>query len=58
MVFSGRSEEGDRMEIMELQGHPFFMGCQFHPELVTKPLSPAPLYLAFFLAACGSLQPM
>ena len=56
LVFSGRSEEGDRMEIVELPAHRFFMGCQFHPELVTKPLCPAPLYLAFLLAASGTLQ--
>ncbi len=47
MMFSGKSSNKKRMEILELEGHPFFMGCQFHPEFKSRPMDPAPLFLAF-----------
>ncbi len=50
-VFSGRSEDGRRMEIGELKGHPFFLGSQFHPEFRTRPTGPSPLYLRFLREA-------
>ena len=46
-IFSGRSEDGIKMEISELEDHPFFVGCQFHPEFLTRPNRPAPLFLRF-----------
>ena len=51
--FSGRSPDGQLMEIMELPPdvHPFFMGIQFHPELQARPLAPHPLFSAFVKAA-------
>lgn len=53
IVFSGVSPDKRRMEIMELPTHihPFFMGVQFHPELVARPLSPHPLFSAFIKAS-------
>jgi CTP synthase len=39
------------MEIYELDGHPFMVGCQFHPELKSRPSRPAPLYLGLIRAA-------
>ena len=51
MVFSGESPDRRLMEIMELPGHPFFMGTQFHPELKSRPLNPHPLFTAFLKAA-------
>ena len=39
------------MEIVELPGHPFFLGCQFHPEFKSKPLEPHPLFSAFVKAS-------
>lgn len=53
MVFSGVSPDKRRMEIMELpiHTHPFFVGVQFHPELVARPLSPHPLFSAFIKAS-------
>ncbi len=56
MVFSGKSPSGVLMEIAELprSEHPFFLGTQFHPEFLSRPLSPHPLFLAFIQAA--SLQ--
>jgi len=48
--FSGRSPDG-RMEIGELPGHPFFIASQFHPEFLSRPTKPHPLFLGF-LEAC------
>ncbi|MDV3244043.1 MAG: CTP synthase [Nitrososphaerales archaeon] len=49
--YSAFSDEGKRAEILELEGHPFYMGTQFHPEYVSRPEKPEPIYSAF-LAAC------
>ncbi|KKW35530.1 CTP synthase [Candidatus Adlerbacteria bacterium RIFCSPHIGHO2_01_FULL_54_23] len=51
--FSGRSPDGVLMEIAELpkEKHPFFLGTQFHPEFLSRPLSPHPLFVAFLKAA-------
>jgi len=53
LVFSGTSPNGVLMEIAELpkSEHPFFLGTQFHPELIARPLSPHPLFTAFVEAA-------
>jgi CTP synthase len=53
LVFSGRSPDGRLMEIAELPQsvHPFFVGTQFHPEFLSRPLSPHPLFMAFIKAA-------
>lgn len=53
LVFSGRSPNGVLMEIAELprEKHPFYLGCQFHPELQARPLSPHPLFTKFLEAA-------
>ena len=53
LVFSGRSPSGVLMEIAELphDTHPFFLGTQFHPELLSRPLEPHPLFMAFVRAA-------
>ena len=52
LVFSGRSPDGHLMEIAELpkNKHPFFLGTQFHPEFLARPLSPHPLFTAFIKA--------
>lgn len=49
--FTGRSECGTRMEIGELEGHPFFVASQFHPEFKSKPWSPSPLHMGLVEAA-------
>jgi len=51
MLFSGLSQDGQLVEIGELPGHPFFLGCQFHPELRSRPNRPHPLFSAFVGAA-------
>ncbi len=49
LVFSGASRDGKFIEIVELSRdeHPWFLGCQFHPEFKSKPLSPHPLFASF-----------
>ncbi len=53
VVFSGTSPDGRLMEIMELSQttHPFFVGTQFHPELLSRPFAPHPLFAAFMKAS-------
>ncbi len=48
---TGRSPDGKYVEIIEAPEHPWFLGCQFHPEFKSKPLAPHPLFLAFIGAA-------
>jgi CTP synthase len=50
-VFSGLSPDGDLVEIIELPDHPWFIGCQFHPELKSRPMRPHPLFASFVRAA-------
>ncbi|MEK7572523.1 MAG: CTP synthase [Patescibacteria group bacterium] len=54
-VFSGTSPDGSLMEIAELpkNKHPFFLGTQFHPEFLARPLTPHPLFSAF-IKACAN----
>jgi CTP synthase len=51
LVFSGRSIDGRRMEILELRPHFFFMATQFHAEFRSRPTSPSPPYLGFIKAS-------
>jgi CTP synthase len=51
LVFSGKSPDGKFIEIVELPDHPWFLGCQFHPEFKSKPLDPHPLFVSFIQAA-------
>lgn len=51
VVLSGLSPDGMLVEIMELKGHPWFLGCQFHPEFKSKPMAPHPLFKEFIKAA-------
>jgi CTP synthase len=48
---TGRSPDGKYVEIVEAPEHPWFLGCQFHPEFKSKPLAPHPLFVAFVGAA-------
>jgi len=52
MRFSGLSPDGQLVEIIELPDHPWFIGCQFHPEYKSKPLDAHPLYRDFIRASC------
>jgi len=51
MRFSGFSPDGRLVEIVEIEGHPFFIGCQFHPEFKSRPTRPHPLFKEFVKAA-------
>ncbi len=53
---SGNSPDGNFVEIVELEDHPWFLGCQFHPEFKSKPLSPHPLFASFIEAAIRRRQ--
>jgi CTP synthase len=48
---SGRTPDGVYVEIVEVPDHPWFVGCQFHPEFKSKPLAPHPLFAAFIRAS-------
>ncbi len=48
---SGVSPDGELVEIVEIPEHPWFFGCQFHPEFKSKPLDPHPVFRAFITAA-------
>ena len=56
LVFSGISTDGKFVEMVELSRdeHPWFLGCQFHPEFKSKPLAPHPLFASFVHAAFQS----
>ena len=48
---SGTTPDATYVEIVEIPGHPFFLGCQFHPEFKSKPLEPHPLFSGFVKAS-------
>uniref|UniRef100_A0A7N6FDC8 CTP synthase n=1 Tax=Anabas testudineus TaxID=64144 RepID=A0A7N6FDC8_ANATE len=54
--FVGQDVEGERMEVIELDDHPYFVGVQYHPEFTSRPINPSPPYLGLLLAAAGKLQ--
>ncbi len=51
LVISGTSPDGELVEIAEIKDHPWFLGCQFHPEFKSTPRKPHPLFTAFIGAA-------
>jgi CTP synthase len=51
LIFSGVSPDKDLVEITELKDHPWFLGCQFHPEFKSKPMDPHPLFREFIKAS-------
>jgi len=51
LIISGTSPDGSLVEIVELADHPWFLGCQFHPEFKSKPMKPHPLFREFIKAA-------
>ena len=54
--FVGKDESGQRMEVVELANHPFFVACQFHPEFKSRPGRPSALFLGLVLASSGKLD--
>jgi CTP synthase len=53
---SGTTPDSTYVEIVELPDHPFFIGCQFHPEFKSKPLEPHPLFREFIIASYKNRQ--
>ena len=51
MIFAGKSPDGQLPETLEIEGHPWFIGVQYHPELKSKPFDPHPLFTSFIGAA-------
>jgi CTP synthase len=51
LVISGLSPDGQLVEIVELKDHPWFLGCQFHPEFKSRPRKPHPLFTSFIGAS-------
>ncbi|VVC96726.1 unnamed protein product [Leptidea sinapis] len=54
--FVGKDETRTRMEVAIVEGHPYFVTVQFHPEYLSRPLSPSPLFLGLILASLGKLK--
>ncbi|EAU82860.1 CTP synthase [Coprinopsis cinerea okayama7 len=55
-VFAGKDEKGERMQVLELPDHPYFLGFQAHPEFCTRPLNPSPAFLGFVAAAASPTE--
>lgn len=51
-MISGTSPDGQLTEIVEIKDHPWMLGVQFHPELISRPLRPHPLFVGF-VGACN-----
>ncbi len=51
LAVSGMSPDGKFVEMVELPGHPWFLGCQFHPEYKSKPTDPHPLFVSYIRAS-------
>ncbi|XP_044064664.1 CTP synthase 1-like isoform X2 [Siniperca chuatsi] len=56
LQFVGQDVEGERMEVIELEDHCYFVGVQYHPEFTSRPIKPSPPYFGLLLAAAGKLQ--
>jgi CTP synthase len=56
LLISGKNPDYGLVEIVELPGHPWFLGCQFHPEFKSRPLRPHPLFKAFIGASYAHRQ--
>ncbi|KAK8555620.1 hypothetical protein V6N13_046147 [Hibiscus sabdariffa] len=56
LKFVGKDETEKRMEVLELPGHPFYVGVQFHPEFKSRPGKPSALFLGLILSARGKLE--
>uniref|UniRef100_U5EWV8 CTP synthase n=1 Tax=Corethrella appendiculata TaxID=1370023 RepID=U5EWV8_9DIPT len=56
LKFVGHDSEKTRMEIIELENHPYYVATQYHPEYLSRPLKPSPPFLGLILASVGKLQ--
>ncbi len=56
LQITGTTPDGTYVEIVEIADHPYFLGCQFHPEFKSKPLEPHPLFVSFIKASYENRQ--
>jgi CTP synthase len=56
LAVTGTHLHRDLVEIIEIKEHPWYLGCQFHPEFTSKPMRPHPLFVAFIKAAVGTIK--
>lgn len=56
LAFVGKDDKGERMEILELKDHPWYVGVQFHPEYLSRVLDPSKPYLGLVAASAGCLD--
>ncbi len=56
LVISGKCPQGPLVEVVEIKKHPWFLGCQFHPEFKSRPTQPHPLFVKFIQAACEAAK--
>jgi len=56
LKITGTTPDGTYVEIVEIPDHPYFLGCQFHPEFKSKPLEPHPLFVSFIKASYANRQ--
>lgn len=56
LTFIGKDDKGERMEVIEIKDHPWFVGVQFHPEYLSRVLDPSRPYLGFIAASAGMLD--
>lgn len=56
LKFVGHDSDQQRMEIMELANHPYYVATQYHPEYLSRPLRPSPPFMGLILASIGKLQ--
>lgn len=54
--FPGHDENNERMEIIELENHTYYVATQYHPEYLSRPLKPSPPFLGLILASVGKLK--
>jgi CTP synthase len=57
LTISGLSPDKSLVEIVEIKDHPWFLGCQFHPEFTSRPMQPHPLFREFIAAAVANKKP-
>ena len=57
LVFSGTSPDGRLVEVIELEDHPWFVACQYHPEFKSRPFEPHPLFVDFVAASLEAGPP-
>ena len=56
LIFIGKDDTGERMEVVEIKDHPYYVGVQYHPEYTSRVLDPSRPFLGFVAAATGCLD--